>query len=286
MEEDYLKDLFNELKEGNLESRNKIIEAKIPLIKHIVREDYNIYYDIKEDLESIGYIALINSLKTYDINKGDFTFYVSNQVHWAIKKYLYRKDVKWTKLNSIDQQINVSSNDVNTLTLQEIATDINNVSVEEKIELIEEYQLIKKALNILSPFEKKVLELRYGFITNNFLTYEQLKDIFGYKHSTSIFKVHKRALSKIKDYFKTGILTPTAIKNIELNYLISLDKNAQEDYLDGLNINERIVMEQYFIKSKDIIFKRFEIKEIADQVNFSRKQTVKIINQSLKKIKR
>ena len=63
------KEHFLKYKNGDLESRNILIERNLRLVAHIVKKYYTVYKD-QDDLISIGTIGLIKAIDTYDIGNG------------------------------------------------------------------------------------------------------------------------------------------------------------------------------------------------------------------------
>ena len=60
---------FLKYKDGDLESRNILIERNLRLVAHIVKKYYTAYKD-QDDLISIGTIGLIKAIDTYNIENG------------------------------------------------------------------------------------------------------------------------------------------------------------------------------------------------------------------------
>ena len=54
---------------GDLDTRNELIEHNLRLVSHIIKKYYS-NYDEQEDLISIGTIGLIKAIDSFDIDKG------------------------------------------------------------------------------------------------------------------------------------------------------------------------------------------------------------------------
>jgi RNA polymerase sigma factor (sigma-70 family) len=237
---------YNQMKLGNQEAIEMILIGTIPLIRYIVREDY-CFPLINQDLENIAKMAVLKALNTYDVNKGNFNFYVSNYIHWDINKYLSRQEKKWEYLDSLERDM--SDDGKRELTLHDIVYDKSLPSIEEKVEVIMEKEALRKALTILPPLDKYVMELKYGFITGKPLTFQQISDLLNYSSPGFFCRIVKRSLFRISQYLETGIITEEEQKNIRLNYLYDLDQAEKNILFERLKPKERIIMDLYLTKA-------------------------------------
>lgn len=268
---------YNQMKLGNPEAKDRIIKQTIPLIKFIIKEDY-CFPHLSEDLENIGKLSLLQALETYNINMGNFNYYISRSVHWNINKFLSRQEKKWGNLETLDKKFLYQEKQ--DMTLHDIVYDKTLPSVEEKVEFKLECEAISKALMILPPFDKYVIELRFGFITGNPLTLIQIKDILKFQSTPYLSRVLKRSLIKIREYSQTGVLTQQDKINIRLNYLFDLDETKKAEVLECLTSKECLVMTLYLDKAF------LNGQEIANKTGISHRHVNRLIKRSLEKLNR
>ena len=105
---------FLKYKDGDMESRNILIERNLRLVAHIVKKYYTSYKD-QDDLLSIGTIGLIKAIDTYNIDNGArFATYACTCVKNEILMY-FRSIKKMQCETSIYDSIDVDK-DGNPLT--------------------------------------------------------------------------------------------------------------------------------------------------------------------------
>ena len=89
---------LNEMKNGNEEARNILIERNLRLVAHVVKKYSNTKVE-QDDLISIGTIGLIKGIKSFNIEKGSkLSTYVSRcidnatitcwKIKWRLVSYL------------------------------------------------------------------------------------------------------------------------------------------------------------------------------------------------------
>ncbi|MCL2088159.1 MAG: sigma-70 family RNA polymerase sigma factor [Oscillospiraceae bacterium] len=75
---------FRSMKDGDMDSRNKLIEHNLRLVAHIIKKYYATAND-QDDLISIGTIGLIKAVGTFNYDKGTkFATYASRCIENAI----------------------------------------------------------------------------------------------------------------------------------------------------------------------------------------------------------
>ncbi len=98
----------------------------------------------------------------------------------------------------MDQPIRQSAED-DTNTIAEIIPDTNQVSPFEYASQSILKEKIGDFLNILTPKERKIIELRYGIKDNKMLTLEQIGKEFGVTRER-VRQIESKALEKLKEH--------------------------------------------------------------------------------------
>ena len=185
-------------KEGDVLSRNKLIEHNLRLVAHIVKK-YDHKKDDVDDLISIGTIGLIKGVDSFSNSHGTrLTTYVAKCVENEILMF-YRSDRKHNKNISINESVGFDK-DGNEITFLDIlktpkpdfALDLYN---KENINYLKEY------FNILTPREKEIIVKRYGLNNQDEMTQKEIAKELGISRSY-VSRIEKRALTKILREFR------------------------------------------------------------------------------------
>lgn len=189
-EEKYITLLLNK----DPKARDKLIEHNLRLVAHIVKKYENSNNDT-DDLISIGTIGLIKGIDSYSLKHGTkITTYCARCIENEILMYLRRSNKIKGEI-SIDEPLN-QDGDGNELLLSDIlGTDTDSVSrgLEDEVDR----KLLKSAIMRLSPREKNIMELRFGFITGNEKTQKEVADMLGISQSY-ISRLEKKIINKMK----------------------------------------------------------------------------------------
>ena len=150
-----------------------------------------------EDLISIGTIGLIKAINTFNTNKNiKLATYASRCIENEILMYLRRNNK--TKLEvSIDEPLNVDW-DGNELLLSDILGTEEDV-IYKDIENEIEKKLLKKAMEILTPRERQIVELRFGLTSRDGteMTQKEVADLLGISQSY-ISRLEKKIIRRLK----------------------------------------------------------------------------------------
>ena len=254
MKNEEFKKLFYEYdKTKSDEAKEKISKELIKIMRYIVLNDYKSYsYDTREELLSLGYLLISKTLNDFDYKKGAIGPYFIKSLHWELKKYLYRTQAKWDKLYSLEDDAgryfqNIIDNDVKLMDRIEDKTDGSNVEdfVIEKIMYEYECEKIKEGFKYLTPVERKVIILRYGFNTDNtgkgLMSYYEIAEILGYKSHCFMQRLDKRAISKIKKVFNNEPFTEEEQKIYKLNKYIDMPFEEKKEFAESSGINKEVV---------------------------------------------
>ena len=178
---------------GDIISRNKLIEHNLRLVAHIVKK----FHDdsgIQDDLISIGTIGLIKGIDTYSRNKKvKLTTYCARCIQNEILMY-YRSNNKYTKNISLNEGIGFDK-DGNEITILDV---LKSDKPDFALELYEKenIKLLSTYFNVLNEREKEILGFRYGLNNQDELTQ---KDIAKKLHISRSYvsRIEKRALTKL-----------------------------------------------------------------------------------------
>lgn len=163
-------------------ARSMLIEHNLRLVVYIAKKFDNTGIGV-EDLISIGTIGLIKAINTFNPEKNiKLATYASRCIENEILMYLRRNNK--TRLEvSIDEPLNVDW-DGNELLLSDILGTEEDI-IYRDIETEVEKGLLKKAIAKLSPWEKTIVELRFGLNHPNGeeLTQKEVADLLGISQS-------------------------------------------------------------------------------------------------------
>lgn len=178
---------------GDEQAKSLLIEHNLRLVVYIARKFENTGVNI-EDLISIGAIGLIKAVNTYKSERGiKLATYASRCIENEILMYL-RKANRLKAEVSLDEPLNVDW-DGNELLLSDIlGTDDDLVS--RNIEEEADRQLLREAMDRLSPRERRIVELRFGIGGGREYTQKEVADILGISQSY-ISRLEKRIMKQL-----------------------------------------------------------------------------------------
>ena len=186
---------------GDLESRNKLIEHNLRLVAHIVKK-----YDSKQtdvdDLISIGTIGLIKGVDTFSPNKGvKITTYCARCIENEILMY-FRKNNKYSKDVSINETVGYDK-DGNEIAIMDILKT-EDVDFCDDIELKDNIKSLYEYMDVLTPREKKIIINRYGLENAEEETQKTISKKMGISRSY-VSRIEKRALTKLlREFMKNN----------------------------------------------------------------------------------
>ena len=180
--------------------RRVLIERNLRLVVYIARKFENTGVNI-EDLISIGAIGLIKAVNTFDTEKKiKLATYASRCIENEILMYL-RRSCRLKLEVSLDEPLNIDW-DGNELLLSDILGTDNDLvcrNIEEEVDR----ELLKIAMNKLSPRERRIMELRFGLGGRRELTQKQVADMMGISQSyisrleKHILKILRREMQQL-----------------------------------------------------------------------------------------
>ena len=178
------------------QARSCLIEHNLRLVVYIAKKFDNTSVGV-EDLISIGTIGLIKAINTFKPDKNiKLATYASRCIENEILMYL-RRSSKTKAEVSIDEPLNVDW-DGNELLLSDILGTDDDI-IYRGLEDETERQLLKSAIDRLSPREKTIVELRYGLknAEGEEMTQKEVADRLGISQSY-ISRLEKKIMKRLK----------------------------------------------------------------------------------------
>lgn len=180
--------------EGDLESRNILIEHNLRLVVYIAKKFENTGIGI-EDLISIGTIGLVKAINTFKNDKNiKLATYASRCIENEILMYLRKINPQKNEI-SIDEPLNVDW-DGNELLLGDVLSceeDMVYRGIEEK----EEQGIIMKAVENLSERDRCIIYMRFGLCGQKEKTQKEVADLLGISQSY-ISRIEKKIINRLK----------------------------------------------------------------------------------------
>ncbi len=188
---------INDMLNGSVDARNKLIEHNLRLVAHIVKK-----FDVKEentdDLISIGTIGLIKGIDTYKNNKKTkITTYAARCIQNEILMY-FRSNKKYGPTVSLNDAIG-HDKEGNEINLIDVIKD-NDTTLFEKLDLKNNIMLLKKYLKLLKKQERDIIIKRYGLNNKKGMTQKKIAKELKISRSY-VSRIEKRALTKILTEF-------------------------------------------------------------------------------------
>jgi len=194
-------ELLYQLSMGDESVRKVLVERNLRLVVYIAKKFENTSSGI-EDLISIGTIGLMKAINTFDVNKNiKLATYASRCIENEILMHL-RKTSKLKNEVSIDEPLNTDG-DGNELLLSDVLGNDED-AVFKDIEDEVDRNLILDSINKLSKREKKIMELRFGFVTGNEQTQKEVADLLGISQSY-ISRLEKKIIVRMRKEMKSKI---------------------------------------------------------------------------------
>ncbi len=184
--------------EGDLEAKHILIERNLRLVAHIVKK-YQASPEDTEDLLSIGTIGLIKAVVTFNPDKCvRLGTYAARCIENEILMYMRAKK-KSSKEISLYEPIGTDreGNEIQLFDIIETEED----DAHRKVELSDDIRLLyHKVESELSPRERLVLKMRYGFYNEEEYTQREIAKQLGISRSY-VSRIEKSAIEKLRGYF-------------------------------------------------------------------------------------
>ena len=175
-------------------ARASLIEHNLRLVVYIARRFENTGTGL-EDLVSIGTLGLVKAINTFCADKNiKLATYASRCIENEILMYMRKRSARRAEI-SIDEPLNVDW-DGNELLLSDVlGSEEDGVSFE--LEKREERRVVQEAVAALSPRERLIIELRYGFSGKREMTQKEVADLLGISQSY-ISRLEKKIIAELK----------------------------------------------------------------------------------------
>ncbi len=185
---------LDKLSKGDEDIKKVLVERNLRLVVYIAKKFENTGVGI-EDLISIGTIGLMKAINTFNADKNiKLATYASRCIENEILMFL-RKSNKIKGEISIDEPLN-QDGDGNELLLSDILgtdEDITSRRIEDEVDK----KLLKESIKKLTPREKYIMELRFGFGTDEEKTQKEVADMLGISQSY-ISRLEKKIITKMR----------------------------------------------------------------------------------------
>lgn len=193
-EDRLLKEFYN----GNLESKNKLIEHNLRLVVYLSKKYESTKIDL-EDLVSIGTIGLIKGINTF---KGDknikLATYCSRCIDNEILMHI-RKNKKRNLDVSLDESLSFDK-EGNELTLKDVLGTEGDI-VTKGIENDDLKKIMREEINKLKGRDKEIMVKRYGLDGNEELTQKEVANLLGISQSY-ISRIEKKVIKDISNLIR------------------------------------------------------------------------------------
>lgn len=193
-EEKHIQNMVN----GDINSRNTLIEHNLRLVAHIVKKFERIENNA-DDLISIGTIGLIKGIDSFKPDKNNrLTTYVARCIENEILMH-FRSNKKNNNNVSLNDSIGYDKdgNEINLIdVIKSDSEDILNI-----IHNNDNREYVNKILNILTEREREIIIKRYGLFDNDELTQKEIAKSLNISRSY-VSRIEKRAISKLYREFK------------------------------------------------------------------------------------
>ena len=176
------------------EARAALIEHNLRLVVYVARRFESTSAGL-EDLVSIGTVGLIKAINTFCADKNiKLATYASRCIENEILMYLRKRGGGRSEV-SLDEPLNVDW-DGNELLLSDVLGSEED-SVGFELAKKEERRVLHEAVERLSPRERLIVELRYGFRGGQELTQKEVADTLGISQSY-ISRLEKKIIADLK----------------------------------------------------------------------------------------
>ena len=185
---------LRKLKNGDLEAKSELIERNLRLVAHIVKK-YTYQNKNVDDLISIGTVGLIKAIDSFDIDKGTrLATYAARCIENEILM-LFRNNKKSKGEVFLQDPIGVDK-EGNEICLIDVLSSGNDSVLETVENNIQIKSLYKKMDLVLTPREKKIIQIRYGLVDGKYKTQREIANMLNISRSY-VSRIEKKALNKL-----------------------------------------------------------------------------------------
>ena len=180
--------------QGDIQARNILIERNLRLVAHVVKK-YSPSDSDSDDLISIGTIGLIKAISSFKPDKGvRLATYaakcIDNEILMSLRANKKRQ-------NEVLLQDPVGKDkDGHEITLIDKLSATGEDVFEEVDMKLQLGALYKSMKYILTPREKRIIEMRYGLLGENVYTQQDIADKMNISRSY-VSRIEKKAIGKL-----------------------------------------------------------------------------------------
>ena len=186
--------MVNRMLNGDNDARSSLIEHNLRLVAHIVKKFESSGVD-QDDLIGIGTIGLIKGIDSYKNDKNiKVGTYVSRCIENEILMF-FRTNKKHKNNVSLDDAIGYDK-DGNVISLIDVIEDTDEDTLENKVYLNENIDLLNKYIDKLNKREKEIIIKRYGLNNTKEMTQKDIAKELKISRSY-VSRIEKRAITKI-----------------------------------------------------------------------------------------
>lgn len=179
---------------GDIEARNILIERNLRLVAHVVKKYSQSECD-NDDLISIGTIGLIKAISSFKPDKGvRLATYAAKCIDNEILMSL-RANKKRQNEVLLQDPVGKDKDGREITLIDKLSADGEDVFDEVDIKL-QLNALYKSMKSILTPREKKIIEMRYGIAGGNIYTQQDIAKMLNISRSY-VSRIEKKAIHKL-----------------------------------------------------------------------------------------
>lgn len=186
--------LLEQMAQGSRAARDALITHNLRLVVYLAKK-YESSGVPQEDMISIGTIGLIKAVNTFTPARNiKLATYASRCIGNEMLMYL-RKSSNRRQEASIDEPLNVDG-DGNELLLSDVLGSDEDL-VSQRLEESAEHTQLRRLVGQLTPRERQIMELRFGFADGVEHTQKEAADLLGISQSY-ISRLEKRIISDLR----------------------------------------------------------------------------------------
>ena len=183
---------LEKMETGDCRAREELIAHNLRLVAHVAKKFDHTTIEA-EDLISIGTIGLIKGIDTFDRRKGvRLATYVARCIENEILMALRR--MKGKQESSLEDPIGTDQEGNEISLLDVLCTDDEPVPDSVNRELLRERMMA--SLDVLSPRERRVVEMRYGLNGKRMRTQREIAQMLDISRSY-VSRIQKRSVGKL-----------------------------------------------------------------------------------------
>lgn len=222
---EYIKKAHN----GDLEAREMVIKHNMRLVLNTVLKQFNNTPYDTEELVAVGFLGLITSVDTFDIEKKfKFSTYTVTCINNEIVRFI-RKEKKHLCNESLNYCLK-SDEEGNELTLEDTLVD-ETVDFVRGLEIKDLNKLIRELVDKLPDKNRDIILLYFGFNDGKRYTQDEIAKKFNIDRSY-VSRLIKINVKKIKEeLIELGIvdeISEKRVRNREENKMSRKSKNIYE----------------------------------------------------------